>query len=195
MSKKYETFNYELSKIKNNEIREFVTEVLKVAPAYFWEEPASSTGKYHHEECASIGGLVKHTKFATRFAIIIFNKDYEYGAHNFFTTEQDIIIAALLLHDLCKKGIVEEANTRYDHPLLVRELIEKHHPHIKENLASIHYDNIMKAIEAHMGNFNTDKEGNVINKKPQNALQQFVHMCDVLGSRPYITVDLKNKPY
>lgn len=63
---KQETFKKELSLIKNENIRNFVKEFLNTVPDYFFTVAASSTGKYHPNYALGEGGLVRHTKAATR---------------------------------------------------------------------------------------------------------------------------------
>ena len=44
-------------------------------------------------------------------------------------------------------------------------------------------------ISSHMGNWNTDYNGNEVLPKPKDKYQRFVHMCDYLASRKVINVE------
>ena len=68
MSIKTETFEQELSLIQDAERRLFVSRCLENVADYFFEVPASSTGKYHPEYSLGRGGLVRHTKAAVKIA-------------------------------------------------------------------------------------------------------------------------------
>ena len=61
-----ELFDKELSYIKDENIRKSLIELLKILPDYWYEVPASSTGKYHPEYALGDGGLLRHSKAAMR---------------------------------------------------------------------------------------------------------------------------------
>ena len=61
-----ELFDKELSYIKDENIRKSLIELLKILPDYWYEVPASSTGKYHPEYALGDGGLLRHSKAAKR---------------------------------------------------------------------------------------------------------------------------------
>ena len=46
--------------IVDENIRKFLREAFRIAPAYFWEIPASSSGKYHPKWAVQKRGLFWH---------------------------------------------------------------------------------------------------------------------------------------
>ena len=186
---KSEHFKKELEYIKSEKIKKACVEMIELLPDYFFDIPASSTGKYHPTFAKTKHGLLKHTKLAVRFA-------YELLCNNtigckFTDTEKDLIIMALVLHDGLKKGNPEEEYTRVDHPLLISKLIMSHAKEL-----SLEIDDTRKMcsmIESHMGEWNYDyltkKE---VLPKPKNELERFVHMCDYLASRKCFDVKFNN---
>ena len=95
--KALDVFTYELNQIKNKEIRDWVISIFHdYAPDYFWDCPASLSGKYHPALSLGKGGLVRHTKLAVYWGIEL----YSALPNDNFSTDE--IIAALLLHDLQK---------------------------------------------------------------------------------------------
>ena len=56
---KSENFKKELEYIKNEKIRNACQVMINLLPDYFFEVPASSTGKYHPEYAAGPGGLMR----------------------------------------------------------------------------------------------------------------------------------------
>lgn len=68
MEGKSTVFQKELNLIKDTNLRDFIAICLDNAPDYFFEMPASSTGKYHPEYTLGEGGLVRHTKAAVAIA-------------------------------------------------------------------------------------------------------------------------------
>ena len=120
---KSDVFNSELGYIKNDNYRKNARIFLELLPDYFYEIPASSTGKYHPKFALGNGGLVRHTKVAVRMAFeIIGGKTI---GDKFTSDEKDLILIALLLHDGLKEGIVKEKYTRFDHPILMANFIKE----------------------------------------------------------------------
>ena len=71
--KKTDIFKKEINYVKNANRRKDVKTLIELLPDYFFEVPASSTGKYHPEFALGEGGLVRHTKLAVRIAIELLN--------------------------------------------------------------------------------------------------------------------------
>ena len=185
------TFVRELSLIEDEAIRTFTIKCLQAAPKYFWYIPASSTGKYHPDYAATEGGLVKHVKMAVKFAEdLLALKQHSYLSENGY---KNMLYAALILHDICKKGKSDEGDehTRFDHPIQATQLLTSvalnmYHDfdHIPEFV-----DEIQKMIASHMGQWNTNKYNpDVTLPTPSTFAQEFVHLCDYLSSRKYTTM-------
>lgn len=183
LMEKIEYFNREYSYIKDNKKREDVKYLVNKLPDYFFEIPASSTGKYHPSFASSEHGLVKHTKVAARIAKELLDNP---GLNNFKDNEKDIIIMAIILHDGCKSGIVKENYTRFDHPLIVSQLIKENRSSLSLNDEEM--DLLIRVISSHMGIWNKDYNGNEILPIPKDKYQRFVHMCDYLSSKKFLDV-------
>lgn len=180
---KQDYFNKEYEYIKDVKKREDLKYLVSNLPDYFFEVPASSTGKYHPSFALGKSGLVRHTKVAVRIARELLNNP---GLNNFTQNEKDIIIMALVLHDGFKSGKTYEKYTRSDHPLLVCDFICENKD--KLSLSNDEIELLTKVISSHMGIWNTDFDGNEILPKPKDKIQRFVHMCDYLASRKIIDV-------
>lgn len=182
MNKK-KCFKKEISYIKDDNLKKDLETLLELLPDYFFEVPASSTGKYHPDFAQGDGGLVRHTKVAVKFA-------HELLANNtvgckFTDKDKDLIIIALTLHDGLKHGKEHNRYSKFEHPLLVSKFIMEN----KDKL-SMDMDDIRKVcsmIESHMGEWTYDnyKKKEVL-PKPRTAEQRFVHMCDYLASRKFV---------
>lgn len=181
-------FENELNLIKDEKLRDFITECLEAAPDYFYTMPASTTGKYHPAYSLGEGGLVRHTKAAVKIA----NDLLSIEMYSKLAEHSDEIIAALIMHDSVKKGMDGEAYTTSDHPLQASKLIKE-----VANRKGV-YDPqkiqfICSLVETHMGQWTKDfKTGVEVLDKPKTAEQKFVHQCDYLASRKYLTVDLED---
>ena len=185
---KYETFKKELNYIKNNKYKEEAKKLIELLPDYFFEIPASSTGKYHPNFAQGEGGLVRHTKVAVRMCYELANNNSI--GYSFTSDEKDLMIIALIMHDGLKSGLPKEKYTRVDHPILAANLIRENKENLKLTKGEIEF--IAQAIETHMGEWNTDFNGNEVLPLPKNKYQRFVHMCDFLASKKFIEVPFEN---
>lgn len=186
MNKK-EIFKKELEYIKNNDIKESTLFMINLLPDYFFEIPASSTGKYHPKFASSEHGLVKHTKVAVRIAYELLNNPI---INKFTDREKDLIIMAIILHDGLKSGLVKEKYTKVDHPLLIAKFIKDNKQNLK--LSDDEVLEICNMISSHMGPWNTDYNGNEVLPIPKTAKERFVHMCDYLSSKKFLDVEFNN---
>ena len=173
--KKIDMLNKEIYYVKDSGRRSDLETLIGLLPEYFFEVPASSTGKYHPEFSQGDGGLVRHTKVAVRIANELLNNNTV--GSKFTEKDKDLIIMALILHDGVKSGMEYSKYTKFEHPLLVSELIMKNTDKI-----SLDIDDVRKMcsmIESHMGEwtFDTYQQKEVL-PKPVTAEQRFVHMCD-----------------
>ena len=184
--KKIEVFKKEISYIKDVDRRKDLKTLINLLPDYFFEIPASSTGKYHPSFALGEGGLVRHTKVAVRIAHELLENNTV--GMKFSDKDKDLIIMALTLHDGLKSGIDHEKYTRFDHPLLISKLIMEN----KDKL-TLDIDDIRKMcsmIESHMGEWTYDSfQKKEVLPKPTTAEQRFVHMCDFLASRKFLDVN------
>ena len=178
-------FNNELELIKNDRLRRSCEVLLNELPDYFYEIPASSTGKYHPKFALGEGGLVRHTKVAVRIAYEII-KTQSIG--NVFTDdEKDLILISLMLHDGLKEGFPKEKYTKFDHPILAANFIKD-----KANLTELTSEEvklISTNISSHMGEWNKSDYSDITLPLPKNKYQKMVHMCDLLASRKFINVE------
>lgn len=180
---KIEYFNKEYEYIKNDKKKNDIRYLVSKLPDYFFEIPASSTGKYHPDFASTSHGLVKHTKVAVRIAKELLDNP---GLNNFTDDEKDIIIMTLILHDGCKSGMVKEKYTRFDHPLIICDLINENRSKLSLNDDEVNL--LTKIISSHMGIWNKDYNGNEVLPIPKDKYQRFVHLCDYLSSKKFIDI-------
>ena len=179
-----EVFKIELGYIKNDRIRKSCLAMINVLPDYFFEIEASSTGKYHPSYALGKGGLVRHTKAAVRIAFDLLS-DPSIG-DKYTSDEKDLMIMGLLLHDGVKCGLPKEKYTRFDHPIMMCEVIMDNEENMELEMEEIEF--VCDVIKTHMGPWTTDYNGNEILEKPKTKYQNFVHMCDYLASRKTLEV-------
>ena len=187
-------FAKELDLIANPMVREWVRVVFDdICPDYFWTIPASQSS--HHPAIArGEGGLVRHTKLAVRFA------------HSFMEawpdppeTSHDEVIAAVLLHDMLKRGAVEDelqtfpdhTMARQCHGLYCADYISSHcdsSPHLRALLPADRIKRIVTAVRDHMGKWTASyniPHGDFVVQVSQKTHVVCIttHMADYAASR------------
>ena len=184
-------FKIELGYMKSDKIRNACMEMIKLLPDYFFEVPASSTGKYHPEYATGEGGLLRHTKAAVRIGFELLS-DPCIG-DKYTSDEKDLMLMGLLLHDGLKSGMPKEKYTRFDHPILMADYIMDNEEVLGLEVEEIEF--LGDVIKTHMGPWTSDYNGNEVLEKPTTKYQNFVHMCDYLASRKCLLVpfDKDNK--
>lgn len=181
---KIECLKKELNYIKSEKYRKNAEILINLLPDYFFEVPASSTGKYHPNFALGQGGLVRHTKVAVRIAYDLLNNP---AIGNIFKDEEkDLMLTGLILHDGLKSGLQKSQYTLFDHPLLISNYIKENKDKLTLTDNEILF--LTNVIESHMGPWNTNNYSDVVLPIPKNKYQKFVHMCDYLASRKFLDV-------
>lgn len=176
----------EIELIKDEELREFAKYCMERVPEYFFHVAASSTGKYHPDYTLGEGGLVRHVKAAVKIADCLLSLEQNQGLN------RDCIIFALIFHDCLKHGKEDSGYTVHEHPELAADFIsDMYDEYPNANcLYNDQINNICECIDSHMGEWNTSTRSDRILPKPRAEEEQFVHMCDYLASRKFITIEV-----
>ena len=188
-----DTNTFEYLYIKDPTIRAFAHACLRWIPSYFFTTAASSSGKYHPSSNLSYKGLLRHTIFVCKNLYNITYIESSKQLFSFTQREIDLMMVACLLHDSLKDGWNYDVKNSYSqHPNNAAKAVRGM---IGFGLEYIDLDFIAHCIESHMGQWNTDKQGNVILPKPGDKYQWLVHLCDYLASRPDISLTYNNTVY
>ena len=153
-------------------------------PDYFFQVPASSTGKYHPDFSLGEGGLLRHTKAAVRIAHELFNDS---SLNNFTNDEKDLIIFSVVLHDGLKSGKTKSEYTLFEHPILMSNYIKENKNELE--LTNEELDLVCRCIETHMGPWTRNYKDEEVLSPPKDKYQRFVHMCDYLASRKFLNIN------
>lgn len=182
----------EIKLISDEKLKVFITAFLnECVPPYFFVVPASSTGKYHPQYALGVGGLVRHTKACVKIAEDLLSLEQNETLNECY---HDEIICALVVHDTFKQGLkAEGGHTKFEHPVYsasaLKMFSDKFYPDLS-NRVNI----ISMLVMSHMGQWNRSSRSNVVLPKPSNFAERFVHECDYLASRRYLTVDVVYEP-
>ena len=162
-----EVFEKELSYIKNEKIRTACEIMIEKLPDYFYEIPASSTGKYHPDYATGKGGLLRHTKAAVRIGYELLSNPII--GDKYKSDEKDLMLMGLLLHDGLKLGNPKEKYTRFDHPILMANYIKENEKELGLSKNEIQF--LQDVIKTHMGVWTTDYNGEEVLEKPKTKYQ------------------------
>lgn len=175
---KFELFNDVLKQIAFEPIKNFTIEVLKKVDPIIEKIPAASSGKYHPPECCQAGGLIIHIQRACYFANMFFNS-YKWENKEL---KADIVLSALLLHDIGKKEKYKEYWEYVYHPNNAAIFIQDFKSMLPEGI----YKTISNCILHHQGPWSAPKT-----KKPMEQytfLEMLTYQSDYLASRKEIEI-------
>jgi HD superfamily phosphohydrolase YqeK len=174
----------EIKSISDDTIRSFVRSLL-IKAENFWDIPSSFSGKYHPADEHGPGGNVLHTKRVVRIALILSE------SYNLSIEERDVVIAAALIHDLCKGKKNHGSDVvSYDpmHPYTVGKFVTACQLHDKkfssETDSSTLYvsedvvQSILRLVRCHLGPWSPVPE-----TYPITYLDFIVHIADNMASK------------
>lgn len=156
-----------VDQIKNESIKRFTIDMVHSA-SDVWQRPASHS---HHllDERETHGNLLHTVRVASLCKLIC--EAVEVQSDTGYDNE-DILLSAAILHDMCRYGLFGSSETsRPDHPKLVRLFAEE------KGLSCDHFDEVMEAVESHMGQWSENPVILVID--PSTAL----HLADCIVAR------------
>ncbi len=170
----HEIFAPELELIQDDLIRELVAEVLQAletANGYFYKAPASSSNKWHPSCCNVKSGLLRHVKRAVGVGVHLS------VAYGFSQKEKDVVVAALLLHDIWKNDFKKHASRAGQYVLdIISKKAEKYSAIGVESLAMI-----VKGIRLHMGLWTESSFKKPI--KEYELIELVIYTADYISSR------------
>ena len=149
-------------------MREQVMQIfLHHCPDYFWQVPASSSGKYHPPDTRGRHGLWLHSVRAFHAFEDLSRTEVEMSRID--EKEVDYGRAAILLHDLFKQGLPprDEHETQGDHDRVASRFLGR-----KTELP----DEVLGLIDSHNGAWNQGKT-------PETVLERVHHRADYIVSR------------
>ena len=180
-------FEAETAKIKNEDIRNAVKQLLNKCNDKNVIGAASSSGKYHPQFSLGEGGLIRHTKAVCHFTERFLSMMPQYDGD-----EWDIPYSAAILHDMCK--YTDKEHTNIDHPLLMGNMIRDYANEkfsgfddiIEQNYAKLIA--IADCVKSHMSRWDKDKNGNKIGEPPTKMPHYIVAMADMAAASRHIQI-------
>jgi len=150
----------------------------KVIPTNVWQELASSSKKYHNKEGGFVPTIAEHTCEMLRGAIKCMSM---FGITR-KTSECDLLIMGVLLHDAFKRG-VDGTNrwTAYDHDKLIADTVQDSSAFLRF-LSPEQHKILIDVLRFHSGKWSTDAD-KTFDFSKLHPYVLFVHSLDMLSSR------------
>jgi len=159
------------------ELKEFTLLALEKTPDYFFEKPASSSGKYHPQVAQGEGGLLRHTLVALEYWEVLY-RGFEAELRN--ELKRNVIfemgIVAILFHDIIKYGKDGGLHTTNDHckqgAIWLKEIYKQ--TEIRSELDEMFVD-IFSAVAHHMGPWSVEGP-------PRTCFERLIFIADYMAS-------------
>jgi hypothetical protein len=166
----------EVALIQNPDVKIFVRKALDMAPARFWTDGSSASGKHHAEDECCEGGLVLHTRRVVA-ACRVLAPAYGVAVGSW---DMDVAIAACILHDVVKYGT--KPGPGYDFAAYKRHgpNVGLWYSEVTNRLPDFFTDAetaVFELTRSHMGPWSPE------GYYPENPLQWLVFMSDYVASR------------
>lgn len=173
-------FAAELASIKKDAFRDKILNVFEhETPHYFFNAPASSSGKHHPMVSNGQYGLIRHTKLVCAVAKELFSAFEE----ELTDWDKDCIIAACLLHDLQKYGLEADKNGIGGPPGITQEHGDKLY------MRTAKYDlpyAVRRGIQTHMGRWSSITAKTLWHEENMaDIVILIVHLADYIASRKF----------
>jgi len=174
-------FKDEFALITDLAIQKFVSQVFDFfTPNYFESAPASITGKHHPQISLGQGGLVRHTKLAVWWGVKL-SKVWGLSQNDL-----EVIVAALLLHDLQKFGptLSSDGTKSIDNPNATHGLIfsKKLFEYVIGHM-SLNEWKIVDAIRYHMGRWTAPESKDTPEQFLHSPTRLIVHLADYVAAQ------------
>lgn len=173
-------YDLALKNFETEEIKPYFKEMIRTIPEYHFTMPSSTSGKYHNKkQCGKYGQIIHEFMQA---AIVEHLLRLKHNKMLFATPiERDCIRCVPFFHDAIKCGWNGSRYTVAEHPILAATWVKN--TKVEHDIPVKYKEMIAGMCEAHSGEWNKDRSGNVIMSEPRCPRECFVHECDILSSR------------
>lgn len=178
---------------ETDEFREYFLDMVAEIPDYVFTMPSSTSGKFHNKTQCQTYGQIYHVYMFD--SILNHRLRLKINKELYSTPEErDAMRCVPAFHDAVKCGWNGSQYTVQDHPLLAAHWVME--TQTEHKIPDEYRKMIADMCEAHSGEWNKSRSGQVIMSEPRNPREFFIHECDILASRAdldYIIPDeLKN---
>lgn len=177
---KRDIFELLTTNFETQEFRDYFLDMVDHIPDYILTMPSSTSGKYHNASQCQLHGQLYHIFM---FQSILEHRLRLKGNKERFQTPEirDSMRCVSAFHDAIKCGWNGSQYTVQDHPRLAADWVMT--TQVEHDIDDQYRKFIADMCEAHSGEWNTNRSGQVILPEPKNDAEFFIHECDILSSR------------
>ena len=180
---KIAVFQPYLDQFETDEMRLYCADMIDPIPDYIFTMPSSTSGKYHTATQCQPHGQIYH--------IVMFAEVMNYrlalkGNKEKFKSpiQRDAMRCTPIFHDAVKCGWNGSIHSVHDHPMLAGQWVRE--TKVEHDVDDKIKEAIARMCERHSGEWTSSKKSKVVLPEPENAMELFVHECDILSSRSNI---------
>lgn len=191
MDKEYKrrVFSLLAKNFETEEIKNYFLEMCEKIPDYIFTMPSSTSGKYHNpKQCERFGQLYHIFMFASVLEHLLRLEHVKRNIINDTDEEyveeyvRDLIRCVPAFHDAVKCGWNGSQHTVQNHPMLAYEWVLN--TNVINDIEDEDKHLIANMCAAHSGEWNKTRKGEEIMPKPRRYIEELIHECDILASRP-----------
>lgn len=165
---------------ETDEFRAYFMDMVAEIPDYVFTMPSSTSGKFHNKTQCQTYGQIYHVYMFD--SILNHRLRLKINKELYSTPEErDAMRCVPVFHDAVKCGWNGSQYTVQDHPLLAAHWVMG--TQTEHKIPDEYKKMIADMCEAHSGEWNKSRSGQVIMSEPRNAREFFIHECDILASR------------
>ena len=154
-----------------------------------WENPTSSTGKYHKKMNGDVptqAEHVYHMLYSTVKLFRMFNIESK-------TADADKMLFAVALHDSLKYGqLGTRKHTDYQHDKNAADMVSENKETFQKIMTEEQFYIMEEAIRFHSGQWSTDAKKKAFTFNDYNPESMFVHMLDMMSTADLIQTDVRD---
>jgi len=152
-----------------------------------WDRPASSTGKYHHDDNGDVKTVGEHT-FEMLFSAVKIIRLFNIKSK---TIESDVILISLAFHDILKYGLEgKRLYTINNHDVLISEAVENNKEMFLQIFSEEEFNLIYDSLRYHGGRWSSSLNNN-FSWDDHDSKCFFVHVLDMLSSKNLLKTNFK----
>lgn len=165
---------------ETEQFKAYYLDMVAEIPDYIFTMPSSTSGKFHNSTQCQTYGQVYHIYM---FDSVLNHRLRLKGNKELYPTpeERDAMRCVPVFHDAVKCGWNGSRYTVQDHPMLAAKWVIE--TTVEHDIPMEYKQMIADMCEAHSGEWNKSRSGQVIMSEPRNPREFFIHECDILASR------------
>ena len=187
---KIAVFQPYLDKFETDQMRLYCTDMIAQIPDYIFTMPSSTSGKYHNAtQCQPHGQIYHIIMFAE---VMNYRLELKGNKEKFKSSiQRDAMRCVPYFHDAVKCGWNGNQYSVHEHPMLAGKWVRE--TKVEHDIDDKIKEAIARMCERHSGQFTSSKKSSVVLPEPENAMEFFIHECDILSSRN--TIDMQPPEY